>query len=92
MTGVGVLLSGMLRAQYTENDIYNYIDRYHGLAMEKMRSCGIPASITLAQGILASNATPTGRARLISRLMMLLTNVSGNTPNRKTPTMTILTF
>ena len=56
MTGVGVLLSGMLRAQYTENDIYNYIDRYHGLAMEKMRSCGIPASITLAQGILESAA------------------------------------
>ncbi|MBO7625401.1 MAG: glucosaminidase domain-containing protein [Bacteroidales bacterium] len=56
MTGIGLLLSGMLRAQYTENDIYNYIDRYHGLAMEKMRSCGIPASITLAQGILESAA------------------------------------
>ncbi|MBQ5532859.1 MAG: N-acetylmuramoyl-L-alanine amidase, partial [Bacteroidales bacterium] len=35
------------QAQYTENDIFNYIDRYHTLAMEKMRNCGIPASITL---------------------------------------------
>ncbi len=44
------------QAQYTENDIFNYIDRYHTLAMEKMRNCGIPASITLAQGILESAA------------------------------------
>ena len=50
------LICNLLRAQYTENDIYNYIDRYHGLAMEKMRTCGIPASITLAQGILESAA------------------------------------
>jgi hypothetical protein len=56
MTVFWSMLSGILHAQYTENDIYNYVDRYHGLAMEKMRTCGIPASITLAQGILESAA------------------------------------
>ena len=50
------ILCGTLQAQYTENDIYNYIDRYNALAMEKMRMYGIPASITLAQGILESAA------------------------------------
>lgn len=43
-------------AQYTENDIYAYIETYQGIAMEKMKTDGIPASITLAQGILESAA------------------------------------
>ena len=45
-----------ISAQYTENDIYLYIEQYQGLAMEKMKTHGIPASITLAQGILESGA------------------------------------
>ena len=32
----------------------NYIDEYKELAMENMRRYGIPASVTLAQGILES--------------------------------------
>ncbi|MBO4281779.1 MAG: glucosaminidase domain-containing protein [Bacteroidales bacterium] len=45
-----------LHAQYTENDIYIYIEKYHSLAEQKMQTHGIPASITLAQGILESAA------------------------------------
>ena len=33
-----------------------YIDRYKEVAMEHCRSHGVPASITLAQGLLESNA------------------------------------
>lgn len=43
-------------AQYTEKDILNYIETYHSLAVKKMKDYGIPASITLAQGILESAA------------------------------------
>ena len=38
----------------------------------------------------ASNATPTGPVKPISKPMMPLTNASGNTPNRKIPTTIIL--
>ena len=41
---------------YTQADIYNYIDTYASVAVEKMNQHGIPASITLAQGILESGA------------------------------------
>ncbi|MBO4739408.1 MAG: glucosaminidase domain-containing protein [Bacteroidales bacterium] len=41
---------------YTQADIYNYIDTYAGVAVAKMEQHGIPASITLAQGILESGA------------------------------------
>jgi len=40
--------------QYTEADIYNYIETYKGVAIEKMAEYKIPASITLAQGIFES--------------------------------------
>jgi flagellum-specific peptidoglycan hydrolase FlgJ len=43
-----------LFAQYTEDDIYNYIETYKGIAIEKMVEYKIPASITLAQGIFES--------------------------------------
>ena len=43
-----------LYAQYTEEDIYNYIETYKGIAIEKMVEYKIPASITLAQGIFES--------------------------------------
>ena len=37
-------------------DIRAYIDQYKTLALEQQRQCGIPAPITLAQGILESGA------------------------------------
>jgi len=41
-------------AQYTEQDIYQYIDTYKELAIQKMNEHKIPASITLAQGVFES--------------------------------------
>lgn len=41
-------------AQYTEKDIYLYIDTYKELAINKMYEYKIPASITIAQGIFES--------------------------------------
>lgn len=38
-----------------------YIDKYSGIAIEEMRRSGVPASITLAQGLLESNS---GRSEL----------------------------
>ncbi len=46
---------------HTDPDINEYINLYAGLAMEEMRRTGVPASITLAQGIIESNY---GRSRL----------------------------
>jgi flagellum-specific peptidoglycan hydrolase FlgJ len=43
-----------LFAQYTEDDIYNYIETYKEIAIKKMAEYKIPASITLAQGIFES--------------------------------------
>jgi len=44
-------------AQYTMEDrIYDYIDEYKDLAMQEMELYGVPASITLAQAIYASQA------------------------------------
>lgn len=46
-------------------DAYSdYISRYSGLAVEQMKKYGIPASITLAQGLLESDA---GRSTLASK-------------------------
>lgn len=42
----------------------DYIDNYNGLAVEQMKEHGIPASITLAQGLLESSA---GRSPLAKR-------------------------
>jgi len=50
-----------LFAQYTEADIYNYIDTYKEIAIQKMVEFKIPASITLAQGIFESGC---GTSRL----------------------------
>jgi flagellum-specific peptidoglycan hydrolase FlgJ len=41
-------------AQYTEEDISNYIETYKEIAIQKMAEYKIPASITLAQGIFES--------------------------------------
>jgi len=43
-----------LFAQYTTADIYNYIETYKEIAIQKMVEYKIPASITLAQGIFES--------------------------------------
>jgi len=43
-----------LSAQYTEADIYKYIETYKDIAIQKMAEYKIPASITLAQGIFES--------------------------------------
>jgi flagellum-specific peptidoglycan hydrolase FlgJ len=43
-----------LFAQYTEADIYNYIETYKEIAIKKMVEHKIPASITLAQGVFES--------------------------------------
>jgi len=52
-----VAFSNVLFGQsYTKSDMANYIQTYAGIAVEKMREHKIPASITLAQGILESAA------------------------------------
>lgn len=51
----------VVKANDTRNVVEVYINLYADIAMEKMRSHKIPASITLAQGILESGS---GRGRL----------------------------
>ncbi|MBR1889810.1 MAG: glucosaminidase domain-containing protein [Alloprevotella sp.] len=52
-----VLLSaGFLSAQAQNQSYQNYIKKYAPIAVEQMRRYGIPASITLAQGLLESAA------------------------------------
>ncbi len=60
------LISGLLSflcfcAKAQSSDFYNYIEKYKKLAIEEMERTGIPASITLAQALLESNA---GRSEL----------------------------
>lgn len=50
--------------QRTNQAYWTYIDRYKDWAIEQMRQYRIPASITLAQGLLESNA---GRSRLATQ-------------------------
>ncbi len=53
----GLCLISVGFAQYTmEDHIYDYIDDYKNLAMQEMELYGVPASITLAQAIYASQA------------------------------------
>lgn len=55
-----VLFSGSLFSQI-DNVTVEYINKYKAIAMQEMRDYKIPASITLAQGILESNS---GRSEL----------------------------
>jgi len=49
-------LEATTRVKVTNDMIFAYIDRYKGIAQNNMAQYGIPASITLAQGILESGA------------------------------------
>ena len=40
----------------SQSDIFTYISQYKQIALEQEKQYGIPASITLAQGILESGA------------------------------------
>lgn len=55
---ISLLFAGMLAAsafaQSTSNKVIDYINRYKDIAMEEMARTGVPAAITLAQGILES--------------------------------------
>ncbi len=57
---VVITLSSLAQEQQSE-EVIKYIDRYKSIAIQEMHQYGIPASITLAQGILESNA---GRSTL----------------------------
>jgi len=50
-----LLLSGYLNSQTIPSYVENYLEKYKNLAISEMLKHGIPASITLAQGILESN-------------------------------------
>ena len=54
----------LVQAQRTNQAYWTYIDKYKDWAIEQMHQYGIPASITLAQGLLESNA---GRSRLATQ-------------------------
>ena len=54
----------MIWAQRTNQAYWTYIDKYKDWAIEQMHDYRIPASITLAQGLLESNA---GRSRLATQ-------------------------
>ena len=51
-----LLLSCLFTGYAQQTATIDYINRYVGLAQEQMRRYGIPASITLAQGILESSS------------------------------------
>ena len=61
LTALLFLLPFTLFAQYTDADIYNYIETYKEIAIQEMAEYKIPASITLAQGIFESAC---GKSRL----------------------------
>jgi len=44
-----------------QNKVYGYVNKYASIAVEEMKKYGVPASITLAQGLLESDA---GESRL----------------------------
>lgn len=51
-----LLISSNISAQRKNNAYLNYIDKYKNIAIGQMNQYGIPASITLAQGLLESAA------------------------------------
>lgn len=61
---IQLLFALALTAQTTNQAYWSYIDRYKDMAIDQMRRYRIPASITLAQGLLESNA---GRSTLATK-------------------------
>lgn len=59
-----VLMTVLLSLGAAKNPKLDYIDKYSDLAIKEMKRTGVPASITLAQGILESNS---GRSVLASK-------------------------
>ena len=58
-----ICFSTVASGQARWNQVYqSYIDQYKDMAIEGMLKYGVPASITLAQGLLESGA---GRGRLV---------------------------
>ena len=51
-----VLMTVLLSIGAATNPTLDYIDKYSDIAIKEMKRTGVPASITLAQGILESNA------------------------------------
>jgi hypothetical protein len=64
ITLIFLFASLFVQAQRTNQAFWSYIDKYKGWAIEQMNQYGIPASITLAQGLLESNA---GRSTLATQ-------------------------
>lgn len=60
---MAILTGGGLRAQ-SNPDVINYVNTYKALAISEMQRTGIPAAITLAQGIHESEA---GNSDLVKR-------------------------
>ena len=58
---LSLFISNTLFAQYRNPDFIAYINKYSSIAQENQRKYKIPASITLAQGLLESQA---GKGRL----------------------------
>ena len=89
-----------------QNEAYKqYINTYKGMAIEQMRRYGIPASITLAQGLLESGAGTSflaiilvsrqvelGTERLSLKMMTKEENVLGNMRILNRVTRIILCF
>lgn len=59
-----ILLCTMLLTSADRGDYVKYIDKYYQIAVREMYRSGVPASITLAQGLLESGA---GKSRLASQ-------------------------